>query len=768
MFIEEFLHRLPPWIKVLMAGRTDVFQLGRLQVQGKVLKYGIKDLYFTCEDIAGYYTKNSIELTRAEQEAIAEKTEGWPLAVSMLLNFPSQEKTGIAESNMDLLFNYMASEILAGEEEGNQRFLTAVSVLEEITPEYCDLLLERKDSRKILASLHKKYFFLCSLAGKNETYRYHQLFRDFLLGQLGNERFELLEKAGTVACQAGELERAVEYFIAAGNQEKARETVIKAGRKLIGRGNWYTVERWLNGFSGEEIVSNPWLALYKAQIDVNRGRIYAGENRVNHALAAFLSTGGRLGLAESRLLKAKILRSQGRYQESLDLLELALPCLQGEEAEEAKERFDVCLEKSYVLMFCGRFAEAEKVLTEALQLAEQRGDTVLMAYFYEGLGTVNFAWGHYDRALYYCRRGMAISPDRSLRNHVFQDSVGPIYLDWGELDQAYEYLLQSVTAKENFGPAESLPSAYCQFGNVLLDRGELLQAEEYFRKALSIMENSGGDHFVRILSKLLLSMCLGAQGRLVEAQELVAEARSEAGDQSQYINGIFQVLECLFMLHTGNTEAAYSRLHEILPVLETVGARKLLCIAYSILALISVLQEEEKGILEFAGKAFKLAAEMNFVHDFLLSFEIYQPLLYAGLERGIEVQFLQKILVRLGERAIPLLQRLASHSHASVRLRAVSPLAQIGGRKAAEILSKLATDQEMQVSGQAGRLPQKPVIYPLVAGKSSHGGKEPIRLELMGPVRIFYGDREITHINWIRHKSRDLLVYLAHLGSPAD
>ena len=76
LFIEEFLHRLPLRIKVIMAGRTDVFQLCRLQVQGKILKYGIKDLYFTCEDIAGYYAKNGIELTRTELEIIAEKTEG--------------------------------------------------------------------------------------------------------------------------------------------------------------------------------------------------------------------------------------------------------------------------------------------------------------------------------------------------------------------------------------------------------------------------------------------------------------------------------------------------------------------------------------------------------------------------------------------------------------------------------------------------------------------------------------------------------------------
>jgi hypothetical protein len=107
---------------------------------------------------------------------------------------------------------------------------------------------------------------------------------------------------------------------------------------------------------------------------------------------------------------------------------MAIPDLQ---QEETKERFDPYLEQSLTLWLSGRFAEAEEVLTRALKLAEQRGDIVLMTYFYEGLGTVTFGRGYYDRSMYYYRRGLSISPDKSLRNYYFQDSIGPIYLDWG-------------------------------------------------------------------------------------------------------------------------------------------------------------------------------------------------------------------------------------------------------------------------------------------------------------------------------------------------
>jgi len=77
-------------------------------------------------------------------------------------------------------------------------------VIWEITPENCDLLLERKDSRTIPASLQRRY---SPLAGEN-TYRYHPLVRDFLPERLGDGRFELLSRAGKTALKTGEIDRA--------------------------------------------------------------------------------------------------------------------------------------------------------------------------------------------------------------------------------------------------------------------------------------------------------------------------------------------------------------------------------------------------------------------------------------------------------------------------------------------------------------------------------------------------------------------------------
>lgn len=106
IFIEECLRHLPPRVKVLMAGRTDVFQLNRrLLAEGRIRKISAEDLYFTREDIAGYFAKNGVELTGAEADAVGKNTNGWPIAVGLSLNAPSRGKTGSARPNQEILFN---------------------------------------------------------------------------------------------------------------------------------------------------------------------------------------------------------------------------------------------------------------------------------------------------------------------------------------------------------------------------------------------------------------------------------------------------------------------------------------------------------------------------------------------------------------------------------------------------------------------------------------------------------------------------------------
>lgn len=61
------------------------------------------------------------------------------------------------------IYTYLAGEVLANQPETIRDFLIATSVLDELTPEYCDLLLERSDSLELLGYLEKQQLFLTVL-----------------------------------------------------------------------------------------------------------------------------------------------------------------------------------------------------------------------------------------------------------------------------------------------------------------------------------------------------------------------------------------------------------------------------------------------------------------------------------------------------------------------------------------------------------------------------------------------------------------------------
>ena len=108
------------------------------------------------------------------------------------------------------LYTYLATEVFNDLPEEVKSFLLATSVLEVLTPVFCDTFLGRSDAQRILEFLASRCLFTTALAGEEEAYRYHHLFRKFLLNKLGNDRFLWLRRAGECCREAGLPEAAVE------------------------------------------------------------------------------------------------------------------------------------------------------------------------------------------------------------------------------------------------------------------------------------------------------------------------------------------------------------------------------------------------------------------------------------------------------------------------------------------------------------------------------------------------------------------------------
>ncbi len=763
-FIEELLRHLPAGVQIVIASRTVLpLPLSRLNLRGEVCTVGWEELRFTRQEIGVFLARSRGETADEAIAAVERKTAGWPAALGLLGNSSATVAEFLADQGAQKIYDYLAVEVFDRQPEAVRTFLCGSSVLEEITPALCDQLLERTDSRAMLGFLEKQQLFLIPLAGKRQAYRYHDLLREFLRDRLGPERQTLLCRAGLLARQAGELESAVEYLTAAGAYEELPAVIKEAGNKTFGRGQWQTVARWLESLPAATLAADPWLALYRAKVEVYRGRLDEAENWLNQI--ARLSGGGeQANLPECWLLQARIMRCRGRYTESLALL---TQITQQMSEEEITQRFDLPMEKSLCLLMSGQLDQAEAELTAAIASAELNGDNYGIAHLLEGLGNIYCAQGQYPQSLQTFQKAVEISPERILPSYYMQDGISFIYYDWGEWERAFDYAKRNVAIKENFGLTEVLPSAYVQLAILYSGRNEWEPAEKYFNMATDLLRRNSSESFYLALNLIYLADCLCLQGRWSEARIKVEEALAEARPQGGISLAICQAMAAMIFFHTGDVCGGKDLLAAATRDCEQMGLKRGQSFVYTYQALLSVYEGNPAAARKWAEKAFTLLARINFQQIFLNRPKMLQPVLKIGLEKGYEVPFVQRVLVRLGEQTLGLLDGLAGHADPAVRRRTIAPLAEIGGSRAQETIRRLEGDPDREVR-QTARLATRRIGILAVAANPFAAAATPLQIVTFGPFRVSWEATGVGAANWRTAKTRDLLAYFCHHRAPVS
>lgn len=244
-------------------------------------------------------------------------------------------------------------------------------------------------------------------------------------------------------------------------------------------------------------------------MEAYRGRLDEADRLVETAASAFTAGTVNAGLAECRLLQARLLRCRGHYRESLALLEQAAAGLNG---REAAPRFDLVLEKGYNLALSGDLRGAEHFLTGALEPIRRSGNLQAGAYLAEALGNIYYQQGRHARALQTFQWGMRVSAEGSLPGYYTQDTIPYIYCEWGEMEKAMEWAQKNVAAKERYNLVETLPSAYCALSYVYFNLGDYARVEEITRKALELHYQHGTERYFLLLNQSKLAWCRFARG----------------------------------------------------------------------------------------------------------------------------------------------------------------------------------------------------------------------------------------------------------------
>lgn len=239
--IRLFLDHLPAGIRLVITSREEPpLSLARRRANNQLIEFNIKDLAFSFDESREFFTHAmALKLEPDTITTLLKGTEGWVAGLQLAaLSLQGDNNTLdklkaealIEHSRLDRhIEDYLFEEVFSQQSEDIQLFLILTSVLPRFCAGLANVLTSESNSQLLLLKLEQANLFLVPLDNHRTWYRYHDLFRQFLL-----QRFQLLSdttqtechlKAGNWYEKFGYIEAAIEHRIKAEQWDIAADLI---------------------------------------------------------------------------------------------------------------------------------------------------------------------------------------------------------------------------------------------------------------------------------------------------------------------------------------------------------------------------------------------------------------------------------------------------------------------------------------------------------------------------------------------------------------
>jgi len=498
--------QLPNFLNWQLKNRVNIiddqkFHLNRLEVQD--------------------FFENQYDITLPEKELtrVSQLTEGWIMALDLIgrrLQCGQQidQILSLETDSMEMLFEFLAREVLAELDENTIEFLIQTSIFQVLDVQLCDQYLDfTSSSREILEKLLNSNFFI-SKHGENQ-YRYHRLFQDFLQKKAScyNNLVELHRRAARTAEKVGFTGYAIYHYLEAREYDRSTLLILNSAEKLLQMGRIDTLQDFLQKLPEYYFDLYPELYLYQ-------GDIYRLQSDFNGALNSYQEADKNIFSSKNPGKKARVLQRVARvYLDTVqparadDYLQQALK-LKGQVSPLQEAEFYQLLAENKINE--GHYPEAENYLKEVRKLKEKPDEKGNLA------GRVRLRTGRLQEALSLLQERTtrqtgenSVLSDHSSSQTVYEifnrgssndhcSSIprwhketallkSLIYSFLGRQQEAAESARKGLKLIQNFSSPFTEAVAYMRFGHACQLRGYsgLKEARHYYQRALDLVEDIG-------------------------------------------------------------------------------------------------------------------------------------------------------------------------------------------------------------------------------------------------------------------------------------
>lgn len=657
--ITWLLDYLPESCCLIVSTRTTPhFPLLRLVARQQVAALGNDPLRFTPEEIQQFLSQNyNLHVPDGQAKKLAEESEGW--ITGILLSTHTLWK-GLIKSVMHWkegehkLFEYLAEEVFDQQEEELRDFLKGSSILEVMEADLCDQLLGIDNSREMLRILEDRNLFTTKLEGEPNTYRYHQLFQEFLRSRFqphDRARVEALHlKAGHLLEERGDGVPATRHYIEAGDYEQAARAIEGLANSLFSAGKFRTLADLIDSIPDPVTDSHPSLLLTRGMIHAERGDFSAAERLYQRARRQFQSTADIAGVARVLIREAILLHFRGEYERAIRRCRHVLSLA----AKAAIDRASVAIAYRILGMCYGSVANlgrSEEELNRALEIYQEIGDPHEIANVNQGLGTTLRRMGRPEEAEPRYHTALAIWQKLGNLGRVANilNNIGVGYYYRGEYTKALEVLQDALSKAREAGHSRVEVPILASMGDVYRDLGQFDRAIHFYDQGLEVAQLAG-EGFLWVYLLNAQGDTWRRKGDQKKATVFFDKAIAMAEEQnSKYDLGLTRLSKGILCYQQGDTPQAVRHLESACENLANLGAKRELARASLHLAYAFYLAGEIPQAERWMRASLDLSQETTYDQYLVVDGMSMQPLLRHALEQGLGGDMLSAVLERMNQ-----------------------------------------------------------------------------------------------------------------------
>jgi ATP/maltotriose-dependent transcriptional regulator MalT/DNA-binding SARP family transcriptional activator len=273
--IDSLMHYSSKNIRFIFSSRHPfaLESICKLRLENKVYEITQKDMAFTKDELQLLLKRIYKQPTNEKEvDLLLKHTGGWAAGIQMIAQRTEKSKSiskslnNFVQTEKDLS-EYFLHRVFKREPKKMQKFLRRSSIFKELNAEVCNAIYRKNNTKEILRYLERNQMFTFCIDAKREIYRYHPLFRKFLLDLLTtDEEKKLHNSAGNYFFTQKKYAQAIQHFIKAQSHSQIVSVLKEYAPQLWKKGKHIILKKYLKSIPEETIRESPYILLCQAKL----------------------------------------------------------------------------------------------------------------------------------------------------------------------------------------------------------------------------------------------------------------------------------------------------------------------------------------------------------------------------------------------------------------------------------------------------------------------------------------------------------------------